>query len=238
MLGATVTSSVRERTVDTRAVRRDATQARILEAAWRLSRRDGLASLSLRELAAEVGMRAPSLYTYFPSKNDLYDAMYAQGLRQLAEELARVPANPNPVEALTQHVRQFAAFGTDDPYRYQLIFERPVPGFVPKPESFAVGVTGLAKIAELAEAAGVRGERGFDLFRALTTGLVGLQVANEPGGDRFIRLVDEAVEMLVAHFASDEGASKRGRNRKDSRTVRAMRTADQTMATMMGKDRK
>jgi predicted secreted Zn-dependent protease len=62
-----------------------------------------------------------------------------------------------------------------------------------------VGAAGLAKTAEIAAAAGVRGDRAFDLFRAVTTGLVGLQVANEPGGNRWTRLVDEAIEMLVAH---------------------------------------
>jgi AcrR family transcriptional regulator len=209
MLSTRTVIGIREGTVDTRALRRDATQARILEAAWRLARQHGLASLSLRELAAEVGMRAPSLYTYFPSKNDLYDAMYAQGLRKLAEALETAPSGRNPLDTLKRHVQVFARVCTDDPYCYQLIFERPVPGFVPKPESFAIGVTGLAKTAQLAEAAGVRGERAFDLFRAVTTGIVGLQVANEPRGDRWTRLVDEAVEMLVAHYTKDKGARKR-----------------------------
>jgi AcrR family transcriptional regulator len=185
--------------VDTRAVRRDATRERILVAAWRLSRRDGLASLSLRELAADVGMRAPSLYTYFPSKNDLYDAMYAQGLREMSVALDQAPRVDDPVDRLKRHVRLFVRLCVEDPCRFQLIFERPIPGFVPKPESFAVGAAGLARTEEIARAAGVRGARAFDLFRAVTTGIVGLQVANEPGGDRWTRLVDEAVEMLVKH---------------------------------------
>lgn len=188
---------------DTRALRRQATRGRILEAAWRLSRRDGLAALSLRELAADVGMRAPSLYTYFPSKNDLYDAMYAQGLSELSEALDTPQSGATALMALQRHVRRFARFCADDPYRYQLIFERPVPGFVPNPDSFAIGVRGLARTAKLAEAAGIRGDRAFDLFRAVTTGLVALQVANEPGGDRWTQLVDEAVEMVVAHSTSN-----------------------------------
>ena len=72
---------------DTRAIRRGTTRARILDAAWDLARRDGLAAITLREVARRVGMRAPSLYTYFPAKNAMYDAMYADGARQLAETL-------------------------------------------------------------------------------------------------------------------------------------------------------
>src|SRR5207302_5497454 len=161
------------------------------------------------DLAAEVGMRAPSLYTYFPSKNDLYDAMYAQGLRELGEALGQVPNDPSPAEALKRRVRTFARFCTADSCRYQLIFERPIPGFVPTPQSFAIGVEGLAEIAKVAHAAGIRTERGFDMFRALTTGIVGLQNANDPGGDRWTRLVDEAVDILVAHYTLQRRPSAR-----------------------------
>jgi len=50
-----------------------------------LARRDGLAAVSLRELAEAVGLRQPSLYVYFTSKLDLYDAMFADGYRGLLE---------------------------------------------------------------------------------------------------------------------------------------------------------
>ncbi|MCB1017823.1 MAG: helix-turn-helix transcriptional regulator, partial [Acidimicrobiales bacterium] len=63
--------------------RRRETTAEILDAAWRLSRRDGLGSVSLRDLGREVGLRASSLYAYFDSKAALYDAMFRQGQEQL-----------------------------------------------------------------------------------------------------------------------------------------------------------
>jgi hypothetical protein len=36
---------------------------------------------------------------------------------------------------------------------------------------------------------------------ATTHGIAGMQIANEPGGDRWARLADDAVDMLVAHHA-------------------------------------
>jgi hypothetical protein len=45
-------------------------------------------------------------------------------------------------------------------------------------------------------------QRAFDLFMATTRGLIAMQIANEPGGDRWARLVDEAVDILVAHYAT------------------------------------
>ncbi len=45
-------------------------------------------------LAREVGIRQPSLYAYFDSKNGLYDAMFADGNRQLLERLDRLDCPP------------------------------------------------------------------------------------------------------------------------------------------------
>jgi AcrR family transcriptional regulator len=186
---------------DTRAMRRDATRARILDAAWELACRDGLAAITLREVARRVGMRAPSLYTYFGSKNAMYDAMYAEGARQLAETLAGRPQADDPRETLRGRMRLFTGFCIADPVRYQLLLERPVPDFAPTPESFQITVAALAGTRADLEAAGVAGEPALDVFRALITGLVTLQVANDPGGDRWIRLQDDAFDMFFAHYA-------------------------------------
>lgn len=186
---------------DTRAMRRDATRARILAAAWDLARRDGLAAITLREVARQVGMRAPSLYTYFPSKNAMYDAMYTEAARQLAETLAGRPPADDPRETLRGRMRLFTGFCVADPVRYQMVFERPVPGFEPAPESFQITAAALAGTRADLQAAGAAGEPALDMFRALITGLVSLQVANDPGGDRWIRLQDDAFDMFFAHYA-------------------------------------
>ncbi|HTT91316.1 MAG TPA: helix-turn-helix domain-containing protein, partial [Acidimicrobiales bacterium] len=43
----------------------------ILACAWKLAREQGIAGVSLHALAREVGMRQPSLYEYYDSKNAL-----------------------------------------------------------------------------------------------------------------------------------------------------------------------
>jgi AcrR family transcriptional regulator len=191
---------------DVRSRKRDWTRAEILAAAWELVRAEGVAALSLRELAARVGMRAPSLYTYFPSKNDLYDAMYAQGMRQFAEAMSGSPPGHTARETLRNRARTFVSSAVQDPFRYELLFERPIPAFVPSAESLAIGLTALAATRKVAEAAGLRGQRAFDLFMATMRGLVGMQIANEPGGDRWAGLVDEVVDILVAHYAPGRSA--------------------------------
>jgi AcrR family transcriptional regulator len=70
---------------DLRTLRRELTRRRILDAAWGLAREQGLPGLTMRDLGAAVGMRAQSLYSYFPSKHAIYDAMFAQGNRALLD---------------------------------------------------------------------------------------------------------------------------------------------------------
>ena len=86
--------------IDQVAQRRDAKVAAIVEAAWRLAREHGVAGVSLHGLAREVGMRQPSLYDYFDSKQALYDAMFADGNRQLLERLDATSFPRDPRAAL------------------------------------------------------------------------------------------------------------------------------------------
>ncbi len=184
---------------DIRTRKREQTRAEIVDAAWDLARRDGVAALSLHELAANLGMRAPSLYHYFASKNALYDAMYAQGMQQFAERIQASRTSSDPRRAFRNRARAFVDAAVADPARFELLFHRPIPGFVPSPEPVQLGLTHLARTRELAEAAGLRGDRAFDLFMATTRGLIAMQIANEPGGDRWTRLIDDAVDLLIEH---------------------------------------
>jgi AcrR family transcriptional regulator len=184
---------------DRRAERRQETIEEIVATAWRLARTEGLAGLSLRELATEVGMRPQSLYTYFDAKHDIYDAMYAQGCRQFVAGQAGVELVGEASADLKQMVRYFISFCTQDPVRYQLMFQRPIPGFEPSAASFAIAVEGLEAAQRHLSSLGIDDPRDLDLFTALGTGLADQQLSNDPGGDRWTRLIDDAVEMYVSH---------------------------------------
>jgi len=188
-------------TTTPRQRRRQQTTADILDAAWEQCRAVGLAGLSLRDLAAAVGMRAPSLYSYFASKNDIYDAMFRQGYEQIGAEMgAYVDEHPVTREAIKAGTRRWFELCTGDPVRYQLLFQRTIPGFEPSPESYAVAVAYLDDLAEVFAAAGIDDDRALDLWTAITTGLTSQQLSNDPGGDRWGRLVDDTVDMFLDHL--------------------------------------
>ena len=183
---------------DRRAERHARTKAEIVETAWGLAEERGLGGWSLRDVADAVGMRAPSLYVYFDSKNALYDAMFAQGSAELLELTRSVPRTGTPRTALRRGARAFVDFCVERPARHALLFLRTVPGFEPSPASYAVARQALDETVEALAAAGLRGQRAVDLWTAVLTGLATQQVSNDPGGDRWTRLVDEAVDLLLA----------------------------------------
>ena len=185
--------------------------AEILDAAWDLARTEGLAGLAMRDLARRVGMQAPSLYSYFASKHAIYDAMFAQGVRAYLEQEALVASTGDPLADLQAGVRFFVNFCTQDPVRYQLIFQRTIPGFEPSPETFALAIEGLQRIkARLAEA-GLTDQRSLDLLSAIGTGITDQQISNDPGGDRWTCLVDEAIEMFYNHATRNIAQPRRTR---------------------------
>lgn len=192
---------------DRRAERRQETIEEILATAWRLARVDGLAGLSLRELAREVGMRPQSLYSYFESKHAIYDAMYAQGCREFADGQAGWELTGDLRADLGTIGRFFVRFCTDDPVRYQLMFQRTVPGFEPTAESFAISAESLGKIVSHLAALGITDSRDIDLFTAIGTGIVDQQISNDPGGDRWVRLLDDAIDMYVDHVIRRPGGN-------------------------------
>jgi AcrR family transcriptional regulator len=188
-----------ESTRDRRAERRESTRAEILEAAWELARTQGLAGLSLRDIARKIGMRPPSLYWYFDSKHAIYDAMFAEGNRQLLARLAGQDWPADPRALLRLCARVFVEFSAEDVERYQLLFQRTIPDFEPSPDSYALAVQVFKQMRARFAAAGLSDPAQFDLWTALAGGLAAQQTSNDPGGDRWLRLIDEAADMYADH---------------------------------------
>ena len=186
-------------TRDRRAERRESTRAEILEAAWELTRANGLAGLSLRDVAASIGMRPPSLYWYFNSKHAIYDAMFAQGAQEFLERERAMHTTGDALRDLQAGSRMFVGFSTEDPVRHQLLFQRTIPDFEPSPESYALAVQVFEQMRARLAAAGLGDAAHFDMWTALVGGLSAQQTTNDPGGDRWVRLIDEMVDMYADH---------------------------------------
>jgi AcrR family transcriptional regulator len=198
----------------------------ILAVARELMREQGVGALNLNEIARRLGITPPALYTYFPSKMALYDALYRSGIRlfrEAEEELWRTTA-PD-WERIHAWFALRLALAEEHPDLYHLVFDVPIPGFVLSPESleevrrlYEAAVGGVAEVIE----AGVMRpnlppEEATHLLITMRLGLVAAHVGKHrlvSPPDRFARLVDEIVAVLRAawdpmeerspHDAADE----------------------------------
>jgi len=87
---------------DRRHRRRQETIEEILDIAVQIMAEQGVAGLSVGEIARRMGIRPPSVYVYFPSKHALYDALFARGARLLLAAMQQVNA-PLPDGPTTLH---------------------------------------------------------------------------------------------------------------------------------------
>lgn len=175
--------------------RRELKTASIVSEAWELARQHGVGGVSLHELARAVGMRQPSLYEYFDSKHDLYDAMFADGNRQLLERLEAVRFPTDPRVAVKKYLATIVAFSVEDQARYELLFQRHLPGFTPSPKSYALAEEVLGQLVKLLRGAGVSDQGDIDCVVAMTAGLMEAQMSNDPGGNRWTRHLNRLVDL-------------------------------------------
>ena len=188
-----------ESTVEWREARRQSGREAIVVAAWDLVHAEGLAALSLRELARRAGITTPTVYAYFDSKDAIYDAMFGRAATEFVDWVTEPLEAREPEEVLMQRAYRFVEFCTSDIARYQLLFQRTIPNFEPSAESYAPAVRALESARECLVLNGITQPKHLDLWTALLSGLVDQQVSNDPGGDRWTRLIEEAVAMYLAH---------------------------------------
>jgi AcrR family transcriptional regulator len=177
--------------------RREAKTAAIVAEAWKLAAAHGIGGVSLHALAKAVGMRQPSLYAYFDSKLALYDAMFADGNRRLLEQLDALELPTDPRAAVKANMRVFVDFAVVDAARGELLFHRPIPGFEPSPESYALAEEVLDRAVELLAAAGMTDPADVDCIIAMVAGVIDAQTSNDPGGDRWTRHLDRLIDLYL-----------------------------------------
>ena len=180
---------------DRRAERREATRREILDAAWEIARREGLSAVTLREVAGRIGMRSPSLYSHFDSKNAIYDAMFAQAWGELRDEFDAMPQPAAHRRSMLAQAELFFDFAVADLARYQLMNQRTIPGFRPSREAYAVSIAAYERMQKTLRRCGVRAREDLDLWTAITGGFVDQQLANDPGGNRWRRQLPRLVDM-------------------------------------------
>ena len=83
-----------------RAKQRPELRDRLLEVAIATLSEEGIARFTTRRVAERAGTSVPAVYELFDDKAGLVRAMFFEGFRLLAGELAQVPVTEDPVAEL------------------------------------------------------------------------------------------------------------------------------------------
>ena len=89
--------------------------------------RDGLPALSVRKLAAEVGMSTMAVYTHFGSMTGVVDAVAGEAFARFARALTEVPQTDDPVADFFAMGVAYHRFAMTNPQPYQLMFGTATP---------------------------------------------------------------------------------------------------------------
>jgi AcrR family transcriptional regulator len=92
--------------------------AAVVDAAARIADAEGLQALTLARLAAELGVRSPSLYAHVDGLEDLRRRLGARGARELAAQLGRAAAGRAGGDALAAVAHAYLAYAREHPGSY------------------------------------------------------------------------------------------------------------------------
>lgn len=98
----------------------------ILAAAFAIHEREGVAALSMRTLAAEIGVSPMALYRYFASKGELLRAMWEVVLTEAQASVnAAVAAEKTARQRVRASIESFLRYWEAHPAHFRLVYMTP-----------------------------------------------------------------------------------------------------------------
>jgi AcrR family transcriptional regulator len=178
---------------------------RLLDAAARRFAKEGVAGISLRRLAGDLGVSATTPYRYFHDKNEILAALRAQAFDRFAQSLEQAfDCGPNEAWLRAQAVsRAYIDFALGDPAAYRLMFDTEQGDERLYPELARAGErakrTMTRHVDAMIEQGIVTGDSSLigHVFWSALHGLLMLRLAGTIEAAEFQRTLRASMEMLV-----------------------------------------
>lgn len=180
----------------------------IVAAGRELLEAGGLGSVTMQAVAAQVGVRAPSLYKRFPSRDALIAAITTATLKDLGELLAPLSHDPDASAGLRELALAYRAFAWANPRAFELLYMNLPLDSRPSVEDTARATTPVLALAERL----VGPERALEAARLITAfanGFISMELAGafRLGGD-VERSYRYGVDVLVDALVNERGAKR------------------------------
>jgi AcrR family transcriptional regulator len=150
---------------------------------------DGIASLSLRTLAGQVGTSTSAVYSLFGGKSELLGALYEEAFAQFGAAQRAVPVTGDLAVDLAALARAYWTWARAHPDLYPVLFSGVLGDIEPTPAQAAAAAATIEPLSQLVQSA------------TRTGAMVG-----EPGAITFAvwAAVHGAVSLVLAHCAPND----------------------------------
>src|SRR5678815_1600523 len=101
------------------------TRTRILTAATAIHKEAGAAGLSMRRIAARLGVTAPAIYHHFRNREAILEAISDEGFDRLVARLDRRSGARRPVQRCLDILVAYREFALDEPHVFAIMFIAP-----------------------------------------------------------------------------------------------------------------
>jgi AcrR family transcriptional regulator len=114
-----------------------AVRGKILGAARELFIAEGFRHVSMRKIAERIEYSPAAIYSYFPSRDDIFIALFEEGFRLMEAEPDGADACSDALDALRAMLLGYYRFARRHPQYFELMFlDRSVPQFCEQWEKF------------------------------------------------------------------------------------------------------
>jgi AcrR family transcriptional regulator len=176
----------------------------VVAAAVALADREGLDAVTLARVAAQLGVRSPSLYSHVDGMAGLRRAMSLEAARLLATRIGEAIDGRAGIDALTELAHAYRRFVREHPGLYATL--QPSPTRAEDAELYDAFAAPVSTIAQVLAAMGVAGDDTIDSIRSLRSAVHGFVSLETAGGfgmpDDIDRSFDRLVDILVTGIAT------------------------------------
>jgi AcrR family transcriptional regulator len=171
---------------------------RVVEVAARIADADGLEAVTLARVAADLGVRAPSLYNHVDGRSDLLRAIAVLGVRELTAALREAAVGRSSADALTAAAHAYRAYARAHPGRYAATLAAPTRGDA---EHRAAASEAVDVMLAIMRGWDLEGDDAIHAVRAFRSAVHGFVAIEATDGFGMAVDVDASFDRLVATLA-------------------------------------
>ena len=178
--------------------RRGLDREQVVDAAVAIADADGLEAVTLARVAAELGVRSPSLYNHVDGRPDLLRAMALRGVRELAAALREAAVGRSGADALSAAAHAYRDYATAHPGLYAATVAAPAGD---DEEHLAAAAEAVDVLLAVMRAWGLQGDEAIHAVRAVRSAVHGFVAIEAAGGFGMHVDVDVSFDRLVDTLA-------------------------------------